>query len=416
MSDGNSAWRDNTIDNSSVRGVKRIESANNAGRGGYVAIGPNNDESSVHDSGIRYYNANDFNDTSSIADVHRKQKRCGIDMEEAPASRLIVSANSPDTRKSILISTNEFNTNYSKKDEHMVKRDYNANDVMEMYPILGVHREHEHSSNKGHTSLGGSRLNVSGNSPDFRGVVSTSSDDRLSLPKEGRDNSNPAFNSFQYAGSQFKVYSGEFKSFASRSEILTVVNDGQAGLFISNKDDVGGSRSDRSLGPTLVARIPADKYTNDSMGVLPHRSVARSPVTKLAGGIINDSDEVVRNADIIYDQECVISKSVSDSIFQWIMFNDFAADIHSMGEILSNLSDLAIVISADEVEAWTQEAGEILKEKIPRVANVSELMLIDYNEVVTGFKANKKLSIDASSRRPNLVASKGCIQRLCVNI
>ena len=65
-----------------------------------------------------------------------------------------------------------------------------------------------------------------------------------------------------------------------------------------------------------------------------------------------------------------------------------------MGEIISNLSDLAIVISADEVESWTQEAGEILNEKIPRVADVEELMAIDYNEVMDEFKANRESSID----------------------
>ena len=47
------------------------------------------------------------------------------------------------------------------------------------------------------------------------------------------------------------------------------------------------------------------------------------------------------------------TKTVSDSssIFQWTMVNDFVTDIRSMGEIISNLSDLAIAISADEVEA-----------------------------------------------------------------
>ena len=71
----NSAWRDNTIDNSSVKGVKRIESANNAG---CVAVGPENEENSGPTIRIKYHNANDFNDTSSRVDVHRKQKQWGI--------------------------------------------------------------------------------------------------------------------------------------------------------------------------------------------------------------------------------------------------------------------------------------------------------------------------------------------------
>ena len=102
-------------------------------------------------------------------------------------------------------------------DEFMVRRDYHAN-----------------NSSKRHTPLDKSRFNVFVNSRDASGgTVSTSSDDRLSLPTKGQDNSTYAFNSLYHAGSQFKVYSGESKSSVSRSEILTAVSDGQAGRFIS---------------------------------------------------------------------------------------------------------------------------------------------------------------------------------------
>ena len=57
------------------------------------------------------------------------------------------------------------------------------------------------------------------------------------------------------------------------------------------------------------------------------------------------------------------SVSLDFQIYQWIVSNRFVADILSMGEIISDISDLTIAISAEEVLSWTDEAMEILKEK-----------------------------------------------------
>ena len=122
---------------------------------------------------------------------------------------------------------------------------------------------------------------------------------------------------------------------------------------------------------TRDARTSTDKHKTDSMGVLSFRSaadpIARSSSTddtKL-GRRKGSSSEIDRNVCLISDHERVITNSTSDSIYQWIISNSFVADILSMGGIISNISDLAIVISAEEVLSWTNEAVEIHKEKIP---------------------------------------------------
>jgi hypothetical protein len=101
--------------------------------------------------------------------------------------------------------------------------------------------------------------------------VSTSPEDRLSLPLsmafKGQDNSIPAFNNYHHAGSQLTVNSGELTSSNSRSEILTVVSDGQADGII-NSHAVGGAVTSHPQLPTQVEIASADKYSNDSMGVL----------------------------------------------------------------------------------------------------------------------------------------------------
>ena len=65
-----------------------------------------------------------------------------------------------------------------------------------------------------------------------------------------------------------------------------------------------------------------------------------------------------------------------------------------MGEIVSDISDLAIAISAEEVLSWTDEALEILKEKIPRVADESELTHIDYGEIINAMNDYREFNID----------------------
>jgi hypothetical protein len=62
-----------------------------------------------------------------------------------------------------------------------------------------------------------------------------------------------------------------------------------------------------------------------------------------------------------------------------------------MGEIISDISDLAIAISAEEVLSWTDEALEILKEKIPRVADESELVHhLDYGEIINAVNDHRE--------------------------
>jgi len=79
-----------------------------------------------------------------------------------------------------------------------------------------------------------------------------------------------------------------------------------------------------------------------------------------------------------------------------------------MGEIISDISDLAIVISAEEVLSWTDEAMEILKEKIPRVADESELTHIDYGEIINAMNDYREFNIDDFIQS----ASQPCPSRL----
>ena len=55
---------------------------------------------------------------------------------------------------------------------------------------------------------------------------------------------------------------------------------------------------------------------------------------------------------------------------------------------------MAIAISAEEVLSWTDEALEILKEKIPRVADESELVHIDYGEIINAVNDYREFNID----------------------
>jgi hypothetical protein len=45
-----------------------------------------------------------------------------------------------------------------------------------------------------------------------------------------------------------------------------------------------------------------------------------------------------------------------DKAFDWIIDNIYKSDIDSMGEILLNMSDLAIQMSADDIKSWSEQA------------------------------------------------------------
>jgi hypothetical protein len=156
-----------------------------------------------------------------------------------------------------------------------------------------------------------SAINVVDN-PWARWRVSTSPEDRLSLPSEksvvGQDNSTSAFNSFHIAGSHFKVYSGEFVSSNSRSEILTAVSDGQGGVLSSRNNDVGGVWTRHTPVLTRAAPTSTDINKTDSMGALSFRSAA-DPIARSSstydtelGRRNGGSSEIDRNNCLISDQ------------------------------------------------------------------------------------------------------------------
>ena len=208
----------------------------------------------------------------------------------------------------------------------LVIGEYNANNCNDTYKMtFNVHRVHKHnSSSEGDASA--TRTNSFAN----RGSISTSRDDRLSLPthvsasapEDGQDNSISAINSFHHAGSHFKINGDEFKSSVSRSEILTAVSDGQADVTTGNNNDVGGVLTNRTHRPAQFARTSADKVSTDSMGDLHRHSTAS------ARNNVKGYDGIVRNASIISNQERFIIQSTSSSIFQWIKLSNFTADIH----------------------------------------------------------------------------------------
>ena len=337
MGSSNSAWGDKTIDRSSVI---RVEMGN------VRSISSNQPMLNSSNEKYRAHGANERQEVNTFIETSESENVADLDTDEFRVSRDFLAYDFNDTRP----------------------------------PTCGEHRKQEQISknmkvyvsknSKNHVKRGPSVSRLSGHDVSdntmTRWRVSASPDDRLSLPSAnavGQDNSISAFNSYDIAESHFKVYSGEYVSSSSRSEILTAVGDGQGGVPDS-MNDVGGAWT-----PVLTrnARTSTDKNGNDSMGALSLRSAAypmmkgaRSPMMKEN---VSGSGEIDQNFCIISDHECIIAKSTSEPIFQWIVSNSFIADIRSMGEIISNTSDLAIEISAKEVLSWTDEAVTILKEK-----------------------------------------------------
>ena len=229
-----------------------------------------------------------------------------------------------------------------EKDEFRSSRDYIAYDFNDTRQ-MGENREHEQNSNSySNRNPSASRLSeVLDNpltrsevldNPVARWRVSTSPDDRLSLPSiksvVGQNNSTSAFNSFHIAGSHFKVYSGEYVSSNSRSEILTEVSDGQGDFLSSRKTVVGGVWTNHAPVLTRTARTSTDNNETDSMGVLSF-CFAAEPIARYSsthdielGRRNGGSSEIDRYVCLISDQCGAITKSTSNSIYQWIISNN----------------------------------------------------------------------------------------------
>jgi len=209
-----------------------------------------------------------------------------------------------------------------EKDEFRSSRDYIAYDFNDTCQ-MGEHREHEQNSySYSNRNPSASRLSeVLDNpltqsevldTPVARGRVSTSPDDRLSLLSVksvvGQDNSTSAFNSFHIAG----------------SEILTEVSDGQ-GDFLSGSIVVGGVWTNHAPVLTRTARTSTDNNETDSMGVLSFCSAAE-PIARYSsthdielGRRNGGSSEIDRYICLISDHCGTITKSTSNSIYQWII-------------------------------------------------------------------------------------------------
>ena len=84
---------------------------------------------------------------------------------------------------------------------------------------------------------------------------------------------------------------------------------------------------------------------------------------------------------------------MTSPIFEWIDSKNVEYDIRSMGEVLSNRSDLAIQISRKDVDLWNSLAGDIINENVPQLSNCNDLLHIDYNEVEQNMKRVRNLSI-----------------------
>jgi len=186
-SDSISAWRVNTIDNS-VNRVASDKIASDIVIGCGVIAGPpesgnNNDESSMHDiseSSIRARTSRTHNVTMG------GYNSSSLDEDESRRFKDSNTDGCHDTSSTAGI--HQSIGAFSESVDFMVRRDYNAEDVTEMYPFIGVCHRHEHSSSNRHTPLDKSRPHAFVNSRDASGVGSTSSDDRLSLPTKDQDN------------------------------------------------------------------------------------------------------------------------------------------------------------------------------------------------------------------------------------
>jgi hypothetical protein len=164
-----------------------------------------------------------------------------------------------------------------------------------------------------------------------------------------------------------------------RPEILTVVGGAQSGGKIERGRDSIIERGRDSIVDSFSTPDDKGLISIDSMG----HSATIPAITKL-----EDALEYIEGVD---NGEGGISGSVGSNdssyynitkpIFDWIDSNNMEYNIRSMGEILSNRSDLAMQISIEDIVSWNSLAADIINENIPQSSNECDLMHIDYDEV-----------------------------------
>ena len=69
-------------------------------------------------------------------------------------------------------------------------------------------------------------------------------------------------------------------------------------------------------------------------------------------------------------------------------------NIRSMGEILSNRSDLAIQISIEDIVSWNSLAADFINENTPQSSSECDLMHIDYDEVLQNMAQVRSSSVN----------------------
>ena len=87
--------------------------------------------------------------------------------------------------------------------------------------------------------------------------------------------------------------------------------------------------------------------------------------------------------------------SQEENILNWMENSDIVTEIRSMGEILSDRSDLATHISINDIAAWNKAASEIMNEKIPQPANECDLLQIDYERVLANIKIVREIGVNS---------------------
>jgi len=189
--------------------------------------------------------------------------------------------------------------------------------------------------------------------------------------------SHPAPNSF--LGWEFN---NELDKKLDRPEILTAVDGVQFGGSMDYKYTEWDKINNRQRMHDSSSN-PNDKglISIDSMG---HSACIISAITPLEDALQSSVD--VDNGDG-GERGSVASigspyYNLTNPIFEWMDNNNMELDIRSMGEILSNGADLALQISAGDIELWNSSAMDIINESIPQSSNNSDLMHIDYIEVV----------------------------------
>jgi hypothetical protein len=219
-------------------------------------------------------------------------------------------------------------------------------------------------------------------------VMASASLDGLSSTSS---NSHPAFHSFpggEINSNSTSSASSEFGDNLVRPENLTVVGGAQSGRKVNYKWSTQGRDSIDYIWAEQCRNSTKNSLSSpDDKGLIPIDSMGHSAtipaITKL-----EDALEYIEGVDNGEGGELGSVGSngspydiITKPKFDWIDRNNMEYNIRSMGEIISGMSDLAISISADEVESWVNEAMEILHEKIPRVIETAELTHIDYDKI-----------------------------------